>query len=89
VESIPTKRAIDDVVIDFLEERIITKFRCPLSIVTNNAKYFSSLKIFEFFMRHGIVQKHSSNYYPQVNIQDESTNKKLMRIIRRMVGDNK
>jgi hypothetical protein len=29
VEAIPTKRAIDSLVIDFLEENILSRFDCP------------------------------------------------------------
>jgi hypothetical protein len=37
VESIPTKNAIDSVVMKFLEEKILAIFGCPRKIVTNNA----------------------------------------------------
>jgi hypothetical protein len=36
VEAIPTKRATDSVVIDFLEDNILLRFGCPRKIVTNN-----------------------------------------------------
>jgi hypothetical protein len=37
VEAIPTKRATDSVVIDFLENNILSRFGCPHKIVTDNA----------------------------------------------------
>lgn len=85
----PTKRETDEVVMNFLEDRIFTCFKCPMSIVTDNAKAFSSLQMSEFCMKHGFVMKHSSNYYPQGNDLAESSNKKLMRIIKKIVGENK
>jgi hypothetical protein len=42
VESIPTKKAIEEVVIKFLEERIITRSGVSSKITTDNAKAFSS-----------------------------------------------
>jgi hypothetical protein len=40
VEAIPTKRATDSVVIDFLEDNILSRFGCPRKIVTDNAQAF-------------------------------------------------
>jgi hypothetical protein len=40
VEAIPTKSAIEKVVMDFLEDKIITRFGVPSKIVTDNAKAF-------------------------------------------------
>ena len=37
VEAIPTRRATDLVVIDFLEENILSRFGCPRKIATDNA----------------------------------------------------
>jgi hypothetical protein len=37
VEAIPTKRATDLLVIDFLEENILSRFGYPRKIVTDNA----------------------------------------------------
>ena len=42
-----------------------------------------------FFFNHGIVLSHSFNYYPQGNGLAESTNKNLVRLLKRMVGENK
>jgi len=43
VNSIPTKKAIEEVVMSFLEDQIITRFGSPTKITTDNAKDFSSL----------------------------------------------
>ena len=89
VEAIPTKSATDKVVMDFLEDRIITRFGVPTRITTDNAKAFSSTKFSSFCFKYGITLSHSSNYYPQGNGQAESSNKNLMTIIKKIVGDNK
>lgn len=39
--------------------------------------------------KYGIVLAHSSNYYSQGNGQAESSNKNLIKIIKRLVGQNK
>ena len=89
VEAIPTKNAIKKVVMDFIEERIITIFRTPLKITTDNAKAFSSGEVNDFYFKYGIILSHSSNYYPQGNGLAESTNKNLMTILKKTVGDKK
>jgi transposase InsO family protein len=89
VEVIPTKRATDKVVMDFLEERIITHFRVPAKITTDNAKAFDSTELSTFFFYYGIVLSHSSNYYPQGNGLAKSSNNNLMTIFKKIVGDNK
>ena len=74
---------------DFLEDRIITRFGVPARITTDNAKAFSSAEFSSFCFKYGITLSHSSNYYPQGNGQAESSNKNLMTIVKKIVGDNK
>jgi hypothetical protein len=45
VESIPTNKATEEVVMNFLEEGIITRFGVPSKITTENAKALSSLSL--------------------------------------------
>ena len=74
---------------DFIEEKIITRFQIPLKITTDHAKAFSSEKVNDLCFKYGIILSHSSDYYPQGNGLAESTNKKLMTILTKTVGDNK
>jgi transposase InsO family protein len=74
---------------NFLEDQIITRFDAPSKITMDNAKYFSSYALVEFCFKYGITLSHSSNYYPQGNGLAESTNKNLMNILKKVVGENK
>ena len=65
VEAIPTKTATEKVVIDFIEERIITRFGTPLKITTDNGKAFSSEAVNDLCFKYGIILSHSFDYYPQ------------------------
>jgi hypothetical protein len=51
VESVPTQNVIDLVVINFLEENILSRFRCPKKIVTDNTQYFKSMVMINFFQK--------------------------------------
>jgi hypothetical protein len=88
VESIPTKRATKNIVMEFLKYIIITCFRVPLNIIIDSAKYFNYSNLLAFFFNYSIVLSHSSNYYPQGNGLAKSSNNNLMTIIKKMVGDN-
>jgi transposase InsO family protein len=89
VEAIPTKRETNEVVMGFLEDKIITKFGISAKITTDNAKTFSSFNISSFCCKYGIILSHSSNYYPQGNGLAESSNKNLTNIIKKTMGENK
>ena len=89
VEAIPTKKATDAIVMDFLEDKIITRFGVPARIITDNGPCFVSSEMSSFCFKYGIILSHSSNYYPQGNGLAESSNKNLMTIIKKIVGDNK
>ena len=82
-------KMISKVIIDFIENNIITRFGVPAKITTDNAKAFSSSEFSSFCFKYGIVLFHSSNYYPQGNGLAESSNKNLITIIKKIVGDNK
>jgi hypothetical protein len=82
VESIPTKREIDKVVMEFLENKII-RFGIPLKIIMNNTKEFKYMKLYNFYFYYGTVLSHPSNYYPQGNGLANSSDKNLMEIIKK------
>jgi hypothetical protein len=59
VEIVPTKKETKEVIMKFLEEKIITRFGVPGKIIIDNAKSFSSMALNEFFFKYGIVLLHS------------------------------
>ena len=74
---------------DFLEDKIITRFGVFAKMTTDNAKDFSLVAMSSFCFKYDIILSHSSNYYPQGNGLAESSNKSLMTIVKRIIGDNK
>jgi transposase InsO family protein len=75
-------------VIAFLNSHIITRFGIPDCLVFDNASYFSSLEMSNFALEKGIKLKYSASYYPQGNGLAESTNKNLIKIIKRTMTEN-
>ena len=83
VEAIPLRKVNEDAVMDFLQDHIMTMVGVPISLVFDNATYFSSIRLTAFSHEKGIKLHYSANYYPQGNGLAESTNKNLIRILKR------
>jgi hypothetical protein len=89
IEEIPTKQAIDMVIIQFLETNILSRFGCPIKIIKDSTTTFKSKKMEKFFKDYNITLRNYTTYYPQGNGLEESSNKSLTRIIKRLLQDNK
>eukprot|EP00253_Pinus_taeda_P034642 PITA_34642 len=88
VEAVPLKTANSENIIEFIDQFIITRFGLPSALIFDNASYFSGNAITDFALKRGFKLKYSSNYYPQGNGLAESTNKNLIRIIKRTVDQS-
>ena len=77
------------VIIDFLLSHILSRFGCPRKIVTDNAKAFNSNKLVKFCNDYNIILARSTPYYPEGNALAESSNKSLVRTIKKLLQDNK
>eukprot|EP00253_Pinus_taeda_P017356 PITA_17356 len=88
VEAIPLKVTNSEAIIEFIDQFIITRFGVPNALVFDNASYFSGNVMFDFAIKRGFKFKYSANYYPQGNGLEESTNKNLIKIIKRTIEQN-
>eukprot|EP00253_Pinus_taeda_P034443 PITA_34443 len=88
VEAVPLKTANSENIIEFIDQFIITRFGIPSALIFDNASYFSGNAMIDFALKRGFKLKYSSNYYPQGNGLAESTNKNLIRIIKRTVDQS-
>lgn len=81
------KDATESLVVEFLEG-ISTRFGVPSTMISYNAKSFVSTGICSWAINHNVYLSTSSNYYPQGNGLAKSSNKNLIKIIKRTMGDN-
>jgi hypothetical protein len=88
IEVIPTRSASHKMVIGFLED-IMARFGCPNKIITDNFSSFTAEPLIKFCEQFIIALIHSTPYYPQDNGLAESSNKILIKIIKRLLEDNK
>ncbi|XP_059078084.1 uncharacterized protein LOC131876658 [Cryptomeria japonica] len=65
------------------------QFGVPTKIITDNGMCFRSEEFNEFYKEYGIQISHSSPYHPQGNGQAESSNKNILKIIKKLLGNNK
>ena len=86
-EVVPLKHSQDEQVISFLETNIFTIFSIPLEIITDNGPTVIFDKLTQFIANMGVRNFTSSSYYPQGNRKVESTNKNMVRIIKRLIED--
>ena len=89
IELIPTRRDTYNVIIKLIEENILSRFGFPRRIITDNVKAFKSKKIVIFCQSYNITLGHSTTYYPQGNGLAKSSNKSLIKIIKKLLQDNK
>ena len=68
---------------------MFTRFGCPQKLVTDNAVAFKVKELMEMCDSMGIKLIHSTSYYPEGNDLAESSSKSLIRIIKKLLEDNK
>jgi transposase InsO family protein len=74
---------------NFLETNIFSRFIYPINLIIDNAQAFNSKAMIDFYGIHIIALAHSMPYYPQGNGLVESSNKTLIRIIKKFLNENK
>ena len=89
IEAMPTKKAHHQVVMKFLTKNIFTRFGCSTKLVIDNAATLRAKELVDMCESMGIKLVHSTSYYPQGNGLAESSNKSLVRIIKKLLEDNK
>jgi transposase InsO family protein len=75
-------------VIEFIIGHIIHRFGIPQNLTTDQWTSFISKEVREFVDSYGIKLLNSSPYYAQANGQVESSNKTLVKLIKKKIEDN-
>ena len=86
--SSSTRNAPHQVIMRFLYENIFSRFGCPVRLVANNAPAFKDGALVKMCESMGIQLVHSTSYYPQGNGLAKSSNKILVRIIKKLLETN-
>jgi hypothetical protein len=87
-KAISLKNMAHKEVIEFIMKHIIHKFGIPQTLTTDQGTSFVSGQVKEFIESYKIKLPNSSPYYAQVNGQAESSNKTLIKLIKKKIEDN-
>jgi transposase InsO family protein len=87
-EAVPLKNMTHKVVIEFIAEYIIHRFSIPQTLMTDQGTSFVSGQIREFIESYKIKLINSSPWYAQANDQAKSSNKILIKLIKKKIEDN-
>jgi transposase InsO family protein len=87
-EEITLKEDNTEQLIFFFQENVLSRFGVPKKLITHNGSMFISSMFTNFCGNFGIIMGQSSNYYPQGNGLNESTNKSLIQIIKKTIAAN-
>ncbi|MCO5599314.1 hypothetical protein L7F22_053415 [Adiantum nelumboides] len=89
VEAVALRDNKAESVARFLYKNIMTRFGCPIELVSDHGTHSLNFLIKELTSRHMILHKKSTPYHPQANGQAKSSNKVLMRILKEIVSEKK
>jgi hypothetical protein len=87
-EAMALKKVDSEELIKFLKDNVLSRFDVPDKFITDNGSIFIGSKFTKFCGEYGIIMGKSSNYYPQGNGLAESTNKKLILILKKTIDKN-
>ena len=88
IEAVPLKNMMHWEVIEFITEHIIHRFGIPQTLTTDQGLSFISKEVREFAESYKIKILNSSPYYAQSNGQAESSNKILIKLIKKKIEEN-
>jgi transposase InsO family protein len=87
-EALPLKNMMYREVIHFILEHIVHRFDIPQTLIMDQGSSFKSHQVHEFVKSLKIKLLSSSPYYTQANGQAESSNKTLIKIIKKKIEEN-
>jgi hypothetical protein len=85
---VPSKNMTHKKVIHFILENIVQRFNMPQTLTTDQGSSFMSHQVCEFSKSLKIKFLSSSPYYAQINSQAESSNKTLIKLIKKKIEEH-
>ena len=88
VEAIALRHTTGEAVANFIKENIVCRFGIPRRIISNSGTPLINREVKQLLERYNVMHNTSTPYYPKGNGQVEATNKRLLRILSKMVYNN-
>src|SRR5664279_5743795 len=86
-EAVPLRNMTHKEVIQFISKHIVHRFGIPQTLTTDQDTSFMAKEVKQFAESLGIKMLNSSPYYAQANRQAKSSNKILIKLIKKKVHD--
>jgi hypothetical protein len=86
-EAVPLRNMTHKELINFVLEHIIHRFGIPQTLTTDQGAAFMSSHFKDFAESLRITLMNSSSYYAQANMQAESSNKVLIKLIKKKIDE--
>jgi hypothetical protein len=87
-EAVGLKKDDVEELIEFLKDNILSQFGVPNKFIIDNGSILISSNFTNFCGQYRIITSQSLNCYPQGNGLAESTNKKIVQILKKIVDRN-
>lgn len=87
-EEEPIRTMNERMIVNFVFKNIVCRFGTPIQITINNGTQFTNKEMKKKNSNNEIKMSFASIYHPKTNGQVEATNKTILRILKRKVGEN-
>ena len=88
-EEEPAKTYSSEIAAKFIYENIITRFSCPLTLISDQGSHFVNKNIKALTEKFKIDHRKSTSYHPQSNGAIEAFNKTLTRVLTKICNTDK
>ena len=88
VEATAIKKAIGSLMANLLKKNIVCRFEVPSNIISDNGTPFLNKDVRRLTEWYSISPTTSTPYYPKGNGQAETSNKRLLKILGKMMKEN-
>ena len=89
VEEIGCPRNEASTVVGFIQRNILSRFRAPRTIISDEGSHFANKFFAKFMNRYGIKHMMGLAYHPQSNEQAEISNREIKKILEKIVNTSR
>ena len=89
VEAIGFPRDYVNTVVGFIQKNILSKFRAPKTIISDERSHFPNKLFAKLMRRYGVKHVMSLEYHSQSNRQAEISNREIKKILEKTVNSSK
>ena len=89
VEAISYPRNYTNTIVRFIQRNILSRFGAPRTIISDEGIYFANNVFAKIMSRYGIRHVMGLTYHPQLNGQEEISNKEVKKIMEKTVNTSR